>query len=70
MCHYSYRMSKAALNMGSRILAGEWAGRFPGAGVITVHPGLMNTPCSNLFFRRWIPPCCRIPPRSPSACWI
>ena len=36
MCHYSYRMSKAALNMGSRILAGEWAGRFPGASVITV----------------------------------
>ncbi|MGU5714167.1 SDR family oxidoreductase [Aeromonas taiwanensis] len=46
---YSYRMSKAALNMGARILAGEWAERFPGAGVITVHPGLMDTPMQQPF---------------------
>ena len=46
---YSYRMSKAALNMGSRILAAEWAERFPGAGVITVHPGLMDTPMQQPF---------------------
>lgn len=49
MRRYSYRMSKAALNMGSRILAGEWAERFPGAGVITVHPGLMDTPMQQPF---------------------
>ena len=55
MCHYSYRMSKAALNMGSRILAGEWAGRFPGAGVITVHPGLMNTPMQQPFLQEMDP---------------
>lgn len=55
MCHYSYRMSKAALNMGSRILAGEWAGRFPGAGVITVHPGLMNTPMQQPFLQETDP---------------
>jgi NAD(P)-dependent dehydrogenase (short-subunit alcohol dehydrogenase family) len=42
-------MSKAALNMGSRILAAEWAERFPGAGVITVHPGLMDTPMQQPF---------------------
>ncbi len=46
---YSYRMSKAALNMGARILAAEWAERFPGAGVITVHPGLMDTPMQQPF---------------------
>ena len=46
---YSYRMSKAALNMGARLLAAEWADRFPGAGVITVHPGLMNTPMQQPF---------------------
>lgn len=46
---YSYRMSKAALNMGSRILAAEWAERFPGARVITVHPGLMDTPMQQPF---------------------
>ena len=46
---YSYRMSKAALNIGSRILAAEWAERFPGAGVITVHPGLMDTPMQQPF---------------------
>lgn len=48
---YSYRMSKAALNMGARILAAEWAERFPQAGVITVHPGLMNTPMQQPFLR-------------------
>lgn len=47
--HYSYRMSKAALNMGARILAAEWAERFPRAGVITVHPGLMDTPMQQPF---------------------
>lgn len=46
---YSYRMSKAALNMGARILAVEWASRFPGAGVVTVHPGLMDTPMQQPF---------------------
>ncbi|MGY3943546.1 Rossmann-fold NAD(P)-binding domain-containing protein [Aeromonas tecta] len=46
---YSYRMSKAALNMGARILAAEWTGRFPLAGVVTVHPGPMNTPMQQPF---------------------
>lgn len=52
---YSYRMSKAALNMGSRLLASEWAGRFPGAGVITVHPGLMDTPLQQPFHHELAP---------------
>ncbi|MEG0009408.1 MAG: short-chain dehydrogenase [Aeromonas sp.] len=46
---YSYRMSKAALNMGARLLAAEWAERFPSAGVITVHPGFMDTPLQQPF---------------------
>ncbi|MGY3856746.1 short-chain dehydrogenase [Aeromonas intestinalis] len=46
---YSYRMSKAALNMGSCLLAREWAQRFPGAGVVTVHPGPMDTPLQQPF---------------------
>ncbi|OZG43136.1 short-chain dehydrogenase, partial [Aeromonas sp. A35_P] len=46
---YSYRMSKAALNMGAKTLAHEWRERFPAAGVITVHPGLMDTPMNQPF---------------------
>ncbi|WP_169045942.1 SDR family oxidoreductase [Aeromonas salmonicida] len=46
---YSYRMSKAALNMGVRTLAHEWAERFPKSGVITIHPGLMATPMNQPF---------------------
>ncbi|HHQ4508231.1 short-chain dehydrogenase [Aeromonas hydrophila] len=46
---YSYRMSKAALNMGARTLAHEWRERFPAAGVVTVHPGLMATPMNQPF---------------------
>ena len=52
---YSYRMSKAALNMGARILAAEWADRFPQAGVITVHPGFMDTPMQQPFLHE-LPP--------------
>lgn len=52
---YSYRMSKAALNMGARTLALEWRDRFPGAGVITVHPGPMNTPMNQPFLHELVP---------------
>lgn len=46
---YSYRMSKAALNMGVRTLAHEWARSFPQAGVIAVAPGLMDSPMNTPF---------------------
>ncbi|WP_439835216.1 SDR family oxidoreductase [Aeromonas enteropelogenes] len=46
---YSYRMSKAALDMGVKNLALEWARRFPQAGVIAVAPGLMDSPMNNPF---------------------
>jgi NAD(P)-dependent dehydrogenase (short-subunit alcohol dehydrogenase family) len=42
--HYSYRMSKAALNMGVKTLALEWRERFPRAAVVALHPGPMHTP--------------------------
>ena len=46
---YSYRMSKAALDMGVKTLALEWAQRFPQAGVVAVAPGLMDSPMNTPF---------------------
>ncbi|HHQ4670983.1 TPA: SDR family oxidoreductase [Aeromonas veronii] len=46
---YSYRMSKAALDMGVKTLALEWAQRFPRAGVVAVAPGLMDSPMNTPF---------------------
>lgn len=46
---YSYRMSKAALDMGVKTLALEWAQRFPQAGVVAVAPGLIDSPMNTPF---------------------
>lgn len=46
---YSYRMSKAALDMGVKTLSIEWAQRFPHAGVIAVAPGAMDSPMNRPF---------------------
>lgn len=46
---YSYRMSKAALNMFLKTLSIEWGRRFPNAIVAAVHPGTTVTPLSAPF---------------------
>lgn len=45
---YSYRMSKAALDMGVKLWP-SWAQRFPQAGVVAVAPGLMDSPMNTPF---------------------
>jgi NAD(P)-dependent dehydrogenase (short-subunit alcohol dehydrogenase family) len=54
---YSYRMSKAALNMGLKTAAIELARGRPGAGatgpiVVAIHPGTTVTPLSAPFLSR------------------
>lgn len=46
---YSYRISKAALNMAVKTLAVEWRRRFPAACVVGLHPGTVATPLSAPF---------------------
>lgn len=46
---YSYRMSKAALNMAMKNLSIEWGRRFPGVRVNLVHPGTTDTALSKPF---------------------
>lgn len=46
---YSYRISKAALNMAIKTLAVEWSRRFPAACVVGLHPGTVATPLSAPF---------------------
>ncbi|WP_160154261.1 SDR family NAD(P)-dependent oxidoreductase [Microbulbifer sp. ALW1] len=46
---YSYRMSKAALNMLVRNLAIEWARKVDHCRVVAVHPGTTDTPLSQPF---------------------
>ncbi|MGD2173648.1 MAG: short chain dehydrogenase, partial [Gammaproteobacteria bacterium] len=56
---YSYRISKAALNMALKTLSIEWRHRFPGGRVAALHPGTndtelskpyqANVPAENLF---------------------
>jgi len=46
---YSYRMSKAALNMLVRNLSIEWGRRAPGSCVVAVHPGTTDTELSQPF---------------------
>ncbi len=48
---YSYRMSKAALNMAMKNLSIEWARRFPLSSVNLVHPGTTDTALSKPFQR-------------------
>jgi len=46
---YSYRASKAALNMGLRTLALEWRRALPNVTVAALHPGTTDTPLSRPF---------------------
>lgn len=46
---YSYRTSKAALNMGLKTLAIEWQRTLPNVVVAALHPGTTDTPLSKPF---------------------
>lgn len=46
---YSYRMSKAALNMFIRNLSIEWGRRSPGSMAVALHPGTTDTELSVPF---------------------
>lgn len=46
---YSYRMSKAALNMFVKTLSIEWQRRFPQACIAALHPGTTDTSLSAPF---------------------
>lgn len=48
---YSYRMSKAALNMFIQTLSIEWKRRLPNAVCVAVHPGTTETELSKDFLR-------------------
>lgn len=49
---YSYRMSKAALNMFIKTLSVEWKRRYPNATAVAVHPGTTDSPLSAPFQSR------------------
>lgn len=49
---YSYRSSKAALNMALKTLAIEWRLRLPHCSVAALHPGTVDTPLSEPFQAR------------------
>ncbi len=46
---YSYRMSKAALNMLIKTLAIEWSRQYPHAAIFAYHPGTVDTPLSKPY---------------------
>lgn len=46
---YSYRISKAALNMAIKTIGIEWQRRFPGAMIVGLHPGTVATALSSPF---------------------
>lgn len=52
---YSYRASKAALNMGLKTLAIEWQRSLPNVAVAALHPGTTDTALSKPFQRN-VPP--------------
>ena len=52
---YSYRSSKAALNMCLKTLAIEWGRTLPNVAVAAVHPGTTDTALSRPF-QRHVPP--------------
>lgn len=58
---YSYRASKAALNMALATLAVEWRRELPSATVAALHPGTTDTPFSRPFQAR-VPPGQLFPP--------
>ncbi|MCO4821612.1 MAG: SDR family NAD(P)-dependent oxidoreductase [Flavobacteriaceae bacterium] len=46
---YSYRMSKAALNMGIKTLQIEWKRKYPQVKLLLIHPGTTDTNLSKPF---------------------
>ena len=52
---YSYRASKAALNMALKSLAIEWRIALPRCTVASLHPGTVGSPLSEPFTRRTEP---------------
>ena len=52
---YSYRASKAALNMALKTLAIEWRIAVPRCTVASLHPGTVGSPLSDPFTRRTEP---------------
>lgn len=46
---YSYRISKAALNMAIKTISIEWQRRFPNAYIVGLHPGTVATELSAPF---------------------
>lgn len=48
---FSYRSSKAALNMSLKTLAIEWRRTLPNVAVVALHPGTTNTALSKPFQR-------------------
>lgn len=52
---YSYRMSKAALNMGFKTLEIEWNRKFPHIKLLLIHPGTTDTELSEPFQQRLKP---------------
>lgn len=52
---YSYRASKAALNMFVRSLAIEWQRALPFCSVAALHPGTVATPLSDPFSKNVLP---------------
>ncbi|MFK8012133.1 MAG: SDR family NAD(P)-dependent oxidoreductase [Marinicellaceae bacterium] len=49
---YSYRMSKAALNMGIKTLSIEWKRKYPKIKLLLIHPGTTDTYLSQPFQKR------------------
>jgi NAD(P)-dependent dehydrogenase (short-subunit alcohol dehydrogenase family) len=49
---YSYRMSKAALNMGFKTLEIEWQRKYPHIKLLLLHPGTTDTHLSKPFQQR------------------
>jgi NAD(P)-dependent dehydrogenase (short-subunit alcohol dehydrogenase family) len=52
---YSYRASKAALNMALKTLAIEWRFALPRCTVASLHPGTVKSPLSEPFTQRTAP---------------
>lgn len=52
---FSYRASKAALNMSLKTLAIEWRRTLPNVSVVALHPGTTDTELSRPF-QRHVPP--------------
>ncbi|BCD98103.1 hypothetical protein MARGE09_P2304 [Marinagarivorans cellulosilyticus] len=52
---YSYRSSKAALNMALKTLSIEWQRRYPKRCVVALHPGTTRSPLSAPFSAK-VPP--------------